>query len=71
MSEIVRKPTDDYIEKANIMRFMKKHYIQDYDELIKRSIEELEWFWDAVMEDLKIEWYQPHEEVFDDSKRIQ
>ena len=71
MSEIVWKPTEEYIEKANITRFMKKHDIKDYDELIKKSTDEIEWFWDAVMKDLEIEWYKPYNKVLDDSKGIQ
>jgi len=71
MDKIVWKPTDEYIKKANITRFMKKYDIKDYDELIKRSTEDLEWFWDAVMKDLNIEWFQPYEKVFDDSEGIQ
>ena len=39
MEKIVWKPTNDYVEKANITRFMKKHDIKDYEELIKRSTE--------------------------------
>ena len=42
MTDIVWKPTEDYIEKANITRFMKKHNITSYDNLIKRSNEDLE-----------------------------
>jgi len=71
MSEIVWRPSEDYIEKANITRFMKKHDIKDYDELIKRSTEDLEWFWNEVIKDLNIEWYKPYDKVFDDSKGIQ
>jgi len=71
MSDIVWKPTDDYIKKANITRFMKKNNIKDYDELIKRSTEDIGWFWDEVIKDLNIEWYQPYEKVYDDSKGIQ
>ena len=71
MNEIVWKPTDDYVEKANITRFMRKHDIKDYDELIKRSTDDIEWFWDAVMKDLDIEWFQPYDKVLDDSKGIQ
>jgi len=71
MSEIVWRPSEDYIEKANITRFMKKHDIKDYDELIKRSTEDLEWFWNEVIKDLNIEWYRPYDKVFDDSKGIQ
>ena len=71
MDEIVWKPTEEYIEKANITRFMKKYSIKDYDDLIKKSTDDIEWFWDAVMKDLDIEWFQPYEKVLDDSDGIQ
>jgi acetyl-CoA synthetase len=71
MDKIVWKPTNDYVEKANITRFMKKYNIKDYNDLIKRSTDDIEWFWDAVMKDLNIEWFQPYEKVLDDSKGIQ
>ena len=71
MTEVVWKPSEAYIQKANITRFMKKHDIRDYDELIKKSTDDIEWFWDAVMKDLNIEWFQPYTKVLDDSKGIQ
>ena len=71
MNDIVWKPTDDYIEKANITRFMKKYDIKDYDELIKKSIKDIEWFWDAVIKDLNIEWFKPYTKIYDDSKGIE
>ena len=71
MSEIVWKPTDDYIQNANITRFMKKNNIKDYDELIKKSTDDIGWFWDEVVKDLKIEWYRPYNKTYDDSKGIQ
>ena len=71
MDDIVWKPTEEYVKNANITRFMKNHNINDYDEWIKKSVKDLEWFWDAVIKDLKIEWYKPDERVFDDSGGIQ
>lgn len=71
MSEVVWKPTSEYIEKANITRFMKKHNIKDYDDLIKKSTEDIGWFWDSVMKDLNIEWFEPYTKVYDDSQGIQ
>ena len=71
MTDIVWKPTEEYIEKANITRFMKKYNIKDYNELIQKSTEDIEWFWDAVMKDLNIEWFQPYEKILDDSDGIQ
>jgi acetyl-CoA synthetase len=71
MSDIVWKPTNEYIEKANITRFMRKHNIKDYDELVKKSTDDIAWFWDEVIKDLNIEWYKPYTKVYDDSKGIQ
>lgn len=71
MDDIVWTPTEDYIKNANITRFMKKHDIKDYDELIRKSTDDIAWFWDAVIKDLDIEWFQPYEKVFDDSQGIQ
>ncbi len=71
MDEIVWKPTKDYVDKANITRFMKKHNIKNYKELIKKSTEDIEWFWDAAVKDLNIKWYKPYEKVFDDTDGIQ
>jgi len=71
MTKVVWKPSKDYIEKANITRFMKKHNIKNYDELIKKSTDDIAWFWDAVIKDLNIEFYKPYTKVYDDSKGIQ
>ena len=71
MSKIVWTPNINYIKNANITRFMKKYEIKDYRDLIKRSIDDIEWFWDAVMKDLNIEWFKTYEKVLDESDGIQ
>jgi acetyl-CoA synthetase len=63
MSEIIWRPYGDYLNKSNIARFMKKHEIIGYDELIERSVEDTSWFWDAALDDLGIEWYEPYKAV--------
>ena len=68
MSEIIWEPYGDYLEKSNIRRFMDKHGIKTYEELIKRSTEDIEWFWDACLKDLGVEWYEPYEKIMDMSK---
>ena len=42
--------------------------MDDYWELVRRSYEELEWFWPAAIEDMGIEFSQPWDRVFDDSR---
>ncbi len=66
--KIIWEPYGDYLEKSNISRFMKKHGIETYDELIKRSTDDTEWFWDAALEDLDIEWYEKYHTIRDISE---
>jgi len=70
-TEIAWRPPKDYVENANITRFMRKHGIKTYDELIKRSTDDIEWFWDAALKDMGIEWYRPYEKVLDTTKGIE
>jgi len=63
MSDIIWQPYGDYLEKSNITRFMRKHGIKDYDELVRRSVEDTSWFWDEALKDLGIEWYEPYTKV--------
>jgi acetyl-CoA synthetase len=67
MSRVVWSPSEDYVERANVTRFMRAHGIGSYDELVKRSQDDVEWFWDAVVKDLEIEFYQPYRRVLDQS----
>jgi acetyl-CoA synthetase len=68
LNEIVWRPSEDYVERANVTRFMRTNGIATYDELVKRSRDDVEWFWDAVVKDLGIEFYEPYERVLDVSE---
>ncbi len=68
MSEIIWEPGEEYINRTNVKRFMDKHGIKDYKELIQRSVEDTQWFWSACLTDLGVEWYKPYETLMDDSK---
>ena len=65
MSEIVWSPSEEYVERANVTRFMRTHDIRSYEELVKRSQDDIEWFWNAVVKDLGIEFYEPYRHVLD------
>jgi acetyl-CoA synthetase len=70
VSDIVWRPTEDYIERANVTRFMRTHGIDTYQDLAARSQEDIEWFWDAVVQDLGIEFFDPYDRVMDTSEGI-
>jgi len=65
MSDSVWHPSAELVNSANISRFMRKHGISDPAALITRSIAEQDWFWDAVLEDLGIEFEHPYHTVRD------
>jgi acetyl-CoA synthetase len=71
MSEIVWRPTEDVIERANVTRLADAHGIVSYSELNARSREDIEWFWDAVVSDLDIEFSHPFDRVLDTTKGIE
>ncbi len=70
MSEIVWSPSEDYVERANVTRFMRANGIGSYEELVARSQADVEWFWDAVVKDLGLEFYEPYTQVLDTSGGI-
>lgn len=65
--EIVWTPTPEVVADANLTSFMERHNLSDLAHLQARSTEDLEWFWDAVMKDLGIEFYQEYDAVVDRS----
>ena len=44
---------------------MDTHKIASYDLLLKKSVEDISWFWDAVLKQLDIQFEQPYEHVVD------
>ena len=70
VSEIVWRPSEDDVEGANVTRLMRTHGIGSYGELVKRSQDDVEWFWDAVVKDLGIEFFEPYRTVLDQSKGV-
>jgi acetyl-CoA synthetase len=67
MSRFAWEPTPEYIEDANVTRLMRRHGIDDYTDLVRRSQEDIEWFWAAAIEDLGIEFFEPYESILDAS----
>ncbi|HEY1266812.1 MAG TPA: AMP-binding protein [Candidatus Binatia bacterium] len=49
---------------------MERHGIDGVEELHRRSIFDIEWFWRAVLDELGIEFYRPYDRVVDLSEGI-
>ena len=64
---IAWRPKSDDIERSRLRTFMRRHGLADYPALLARSTRELDWFWNAVIADLDIQFYEPYERVIDAS----
>ncbi|CAN5710902.1 AMP-binding protein [soil metagenome] len=63
--DIVWQPNPVWMAESNLRQFMDRHQISDYDELLRRSANDIRWFWNAVLTDLDIQFYRPYTEIVD------
>ena len=62
------KPDAATVQRSNLFGFLQEHGFKDPDELLRRSQEDPEWFWDAVVKHLGIEFSTPYTQVLDASE---
>jgi acetyl-CoA synthetase len=63
-------PTEEYLRKSRLLRFMQAQGIGDYQTLLARAGSDPAWFWDAVSRDLGLVWQRPYTQVMDTSAGI-
>ena len=66
--EVVWRPDPPAAEATNTARFMRAHGIDDYEALVRRSTDDPEWFWAAVVDFLGLPFDTPWETVRDTSR---
>ena len=69
--DVVWKPDKSYISESNLTLFMKLHGISSFQELMKKSTEDVAWFTDAVIKFLGIKFSRNYSEVVNLSGGIQ
>jgi acetyl-CoA synthetase len=69
--DIAWRPSLAYLERNRLRRFMARHDIASVAELVDRSAADIAWFWDAVVQDLDLEWFQPYTAVVDLSRGVE
>jgi acetyl-CoA synthetase len=68
---IVWRPDDELLHESNVARFMKAENVPDFATLVARSIDEPEWFWDAVVRFLGLPFATPYSRVLDTAAGIE
>ncbi|HZA06503.1 MAG TPA: acetate--CoA ligase [Nitrososphaeraceae archaeon] len=69
-NNFIYTPNKEKRINSNISRFMIKHGITDYSCLLKKSNENIEWYWNTINDDLNLEWYRKYDRVYDSSNGI-
>jgi len=71
LSDIIWRPDPPTAERTRIARFMRRHGLPSLEALQRRSVDDLEWYWNEVSRDLGWRWSTPYERVADLSRGIQ
>src|SRR5258707_1229953 len=65
---MIWEPSREFIETTNVWRFMQRLGFDDREAFLHFSRDEAERFWDAVVRDMGIEWFEPYRGVLDTSR---
>jgi acetyl-CoA synthetase len=68
--EIAWRATPELVTESNVGRFMAEHRVEGFPALVDRSVADPEWFWDAVVRFLGIEFATPYDKVLDSSDGV-
>ncbi len=71
MGGFVWYPPRGLVEEANVTRVLEELGLESYRELVEKSVDELEWFWDYVNQVLGVEWFEPYKQVLDLSRGVE
>lgn len=67
LTEVIWEPKGAYLN-CRVADFMKKHGISTWQDLIKRSTNDIEWFWKSAIDYMGFQWNKPYTQLLDTSK---
>jgi acetyl-CoA synthetase len=64
-TQIIWKPTKEYVRGSHIKGFMDQWGIKTHQALYQKSIDDIKWFWPAAMDFLGVQWHRRYDTVLD------
>lgn len=61
-------PDSDFLTSSNVAGLADRLGFDSYEQLQRASIDDIEWFWAAVADDVGFEWYRRPERTLDSSR---
>jgi acetyl-CoA synthetase len=71
MDDVVWKPSDEFRERTNLTRLLRRVGVERYAELHRISVEEPNRFWPEVVDDLGLEFFEQWDHVVDTSRGVE
>lgn len=65
---MIWEPSPEFVRSTNVWRFMQRLGFDDREAFLRFSRDEPERFWDEMVRELGIEWFQPYTQVLDSSR---
>jgi acetyl-CoA synthetase len=66
MTDVIWRPTGEYLN-CRAVDYMKSVGISDWKDLVKRSAEDIEWFWSTTLDYMGVRWAKPYNTLIDQS----
>ncbi len=61
-------PDEDIVKSSRMYQWMKALGFSDYEEFLKKSVEDIEWFWTEAEKALGIQWFQSYRQTLETPK---
>ncbi len=65
---MIWEPSREWIERTNVWRFMQRLGFEDREAFLRFSREQPDRFWDEMMREMRVEWFEPYQTVMDESR---
>ena len=65
---MIWEPSREFIQRTNVWRFMQRLGFSDREAFLRFSREDPERFWDELMREMRVEWFEPYRQVLDLSR---
>jgi acetyl-CoA synthetase len=65
---MIWEPSHALIESTNVWQFMRKLGFADREDFLRFSRDEPERFWDEMLREMRVEWFEPYRQVMDASR---
>jgi acetyl-CoA synthetase len=65
---MIWEPSHEWMERTNVWRFLRRLGFDNREDFLAFSCQEPERFWDEMMREMRVEWFEPYHQVMDASR---